>query len=316
MTELLNNNNGPGHYSIKEAVHKLLAWGWGRGWGWRYDASVQNCEFLSRSGEACKSRGGVFSEFPLGSLPASCFLTLEGLPAARHGDPVPPPPGHRVPSPPLLPTSLPSRAPPSQGAEGNRPALGGSTLVSKRRGSGGCHDCPVSRPRESSPEEQARAEVRFLQRVGLQVQRRHCAGWGRRGAALRCSGCGEAPAAPGGDCGNVGDQSAFAVCGAGPETHRLLGVEHPQPPKSPPPRNAQPPGSPPGHQLGAAVRALGEVGPCVGLQDEEAVRPKLLEAACKLGGKATGSLMEDGRQTGQHSTNQPAPRIPPGCKLY
>ena len=185
-TERLNNDNGPGHYSIKEAVHKLLAWGWGRGWGWRYDASVQNCEFLSRSGEACKSRGGVFSEFPLGSLPVSCFLTLEGLPAARHGDPVPPPPGHRVSSPPLLPTSLPSRAPPSQGAEGNRPALGGSTLVSKRRGSGGCHDCPVSRPRESSPEEQARAEVRFLQWVGLQVPRRHCAGAGveRRCAAL------------------------------------------------------------------------------------------------------------------------------------
>ena len=119
---------------------------------------------------------------------------------------------------------------------------------------------------ERSPEEQARAEVRFLQRVGLhlRVKRRHRAGRGGRGAALRCSAGGEAPAAPGGDRGDVGDQSAFGVCWAGPENNRLLWVEHPPPARSPPPGTAQPPASPPGQRLCAAVTALGEVGPCVG----------------------------------------------------
>ena len=65
-TERLNNNNGPGHYSIKEVVHKLLAWGWDGGRGWGYEASVQNWEFLSSSGEACKSRGGCSVHFPSG----------------------------------------------------------------------------------------------------------------------------------------------------------------------------------------------------------------------------------------------------------
>ena len=144
--------------------------------------------------------------------------------------------------------------------------MGGSTLVSERRGRGGPYDCPVSWPGGLSPEEQARAEVRFLQRVGLhlRVKRRHRAGRGGRGAALRCSAGGEAPAAPGGDRGDVGDQSAFGVCWAGPENNRLLWVEHPPPAWSPPPGTAQPPASPPGQRLCAAVTALGEVGPCVG----------------------------------------------------
>ena len=104
---------------------------------------------------------------------------------------------------------------------------------------------------------------------------------GRCGAALRCSGRGEAPAASGGDRGDVGDQSAFGICWAGPENHRFPGMEHPSPSRSPPPGTAQPPGSPPGHRFCAAAKALGEVGPCVGLQDEEAVRPKLPGASSK-----------------------------------
>ena len=53
---------------------------------------------------------------------------------------------------------------------------------------------------------------------------------GRCGEAQRCSGRGEALAAPGGYRGDAGDQSAFWICWAGPENHRLLGWSTHSPP--------------------------------------------------------------------------------------
>ena len=55
-----------------------------------------------------------------------------------------------------------------------------------------CHS-----PGGLSPEEQARAEVRVLQRVGLP----HLAGGGGRGPGSRCSGDGAAPGGAGGEAG-------------------------------------------------------------------------------------------------------------------
>ena len=55
--------------------------------------------------------------------------------------------------------------------------------------------CPS--PGGLSPEEQARAEVRVLQRVGLA----HLAGGGGRGPGSRCSGDGAAPGGAGGEAG-------------------------------------------------------------------------------------------------------------------
>lgn len=90
----------------------------------------------------------------------------------------------------------------------------------------------------------------------------------------------EASAAPGGNWGDVGDQSAFGVCWVSPENNKLL-VEHPPPARSPPPGLRNLPGRLRVTSSASAVTALGEVGPCVGLQDEEAVSPKLPGATCK-----------------------------------
>ena len=60
--------NGSQTYLFISAIHKMLSQrqGWGRGRGWRYDASVQNWAFLSRSGKASKSRGGCSVYFASG----------------------------------------------------------------------------------------------------------------------------------------------------------------------------------------------------------------------------------------------------------
>ena len=157
--------------------------------------------------------------------------------------------------------------------------------------------------RGRSPEEQARAEVRFLQRVGLhrRVQRRHRAGRGGSGEAQRCSDRGEAPAAPGGDHVDAGDQSAFRGLLGGPENHRLLGVEHPQPARSPPPATTLPP-------MGVASRSpalpccqgSGRSRAVCGVAGRRSSQAKASRSRIQGGGKATGSSMEEGRGTGQH----------------
>lgn len=116
--------------------------------------------------------------------------------------------------------------------------MGGSTLVSEMRGSGGLHDYCVSRP--GATHQKNRREQRFAFCSGLGFTFGYSsgivpAGRGGRGAALRYSGRCEASAAPGGDWGDVGDQSAFGVCWVNPENNKLLGVEHPPPARSPPP---------------------------------------------------------------------------------
>ena len=97
--------------------------------------------------------------------------------------------------------------------------------------------------RGRSPEEQARAEVRFLQRVGLhrRVQRRHraCrAGVKRRSASLAAV---RLPLLLEANTWMLEISLPSGVCWAGPEKHRFLGVEHPQPARSPPPATIQPP---------------------------------------------------------------------------
>ena len=216
-----------------------------RGRGWRCDDSVQTWEFLSRSGKPVRveARGGVFSAFSLWAVippgqPSGLLLSGSGGAA---GSKARRPCTSATRSPDPLPTSAPHFLAQScsafPGCRREQDSIGRvHTPFQKARAAEGAMTAAYH-GRGRSPEEQARAEVRFLQRVGLhrRVQRRHRAGRGGSGEAQRCSDRGEAPAAPGGDHVDAGDQSAFRGLLGGPENHRLLGVEHPPPARSPPP---------------------------------------------------------------------------------
>ena len=70
-----------------------------------------------------------------------------------------------------------------------------------------------------SPDKQARAEVRLLQRVGLHLRGhgQHLAGQGGRRLGSPCSGGGGPPAAPGGAVGDAGDWLPHRSTGLEPE---------------------------------------------------------------------------------------------------
>ena len=70
-----------------------------------------------------------------------------------------------------------------------------------------------------SPDKQARAEVRLLQRAGLHLRRhrQHLAGQGGHRPVSPCSGGGGAPAAPGGSGGDAGDWPPHRSTGPEPE---------------------------------------------------------------------------------------------------
>ena len=149
----------------------------------------------------------------------------------------------RSPGPPPQPCSLlapPLTCPACQGAEGNRSALGGFTLISERRGSGRPDDCHLSQPWAWGSPEHAGAEVCFLQRVGLhlRVQWEHCPGPGRAWSSAALPGHGEALAALGGELGDAG-RALRTTDFRGWSTHSPPGLRLPrlqsrQSPQSPP----------------------------------------------------------------------------------
>jgi hypothetical protein len=94
-------------------------------------------------------------------------------------------------------------------------------------------------------------------------------------------------------------------------------MEHPSPARSLPPGTAQPPhcatsrvasGSP----VLRYCQGSGRSRAVCGAAGRRGHQDKASRSLKQVGGKATGSLMEEGRRNGQH---KPAPRIPPGCKL-
>ena len=281
-----------------------------RGRGWGCDASIQKWEFLSSSGEASKSRGRVFRAFSHWAVipPGQPSLFLLSGSGGAAGSKAKRPCTSATKSRGSLPTPAPHFLAQScsafPGCRGEQARVGRlHTPFRKARAAEGTMTAARITAGGRSPEEQARAEVRFLQRVGLhlRVQRQHHAGCCGRGEAQRCSDLGEAPAAPGGDHVDAEDQSAFGICWAGPENHRLLGVEHPQPARSPPPATTQPP-------VGVACRSpalpcchgSGRSRAVCGVAGPRGSQAKASRSFMQVGGKATGSSMEKGRRTRQH----------------
>ena len=192
----------------------------------------------------------------------------------------------RSPGPPPQPCSRlapPLTCPPCQGAEGNRTALGGSTSFLK----GAAAEGPVTAAYHSpggALTRRTRASRGLLSAAGWASPSGTVGAscWPGAGVEQRCASLAalSLPLRWGATAGMPETRPPSGSAGRTLRTTGFLGWSTHSPPGLRLPRLRNLPVAS-GHWLCAAVTALAEVEPCVGLQDEEAVKPKLPGAACR-----------------------------------